>query len=778
MSVIKINNEFSGSYELIQHLCIVFLSILIHGFLYLWALVGSSQEFDFALYFFVCVFAPLMSAGFVFFVKNNRYLNYKLFIIGCMTLVSFTSIMFICGAIVNFLALTNLDKFFNYQRIFIGIVCASQLFLLFLRYSPPAQKKLMLFYKKVRYPIYFKPLNVIILVITTLMISGQLNGKVPFAGHMFSVFFELSPRPSGLVIIISFLVACSILYFSFGRKPQCRLSGAVPQKSYDAKLLTITLFIIPLLYLDVRFDSDLLHFLTIAAPTNQLMHANGVPLIDTYSQYGLGPLLMNWLVFELLGSNLHLTNLLAQAHSIGLYCIIIVCIWRTSDFCKNSLIIGAASISIVIAGWYYGNYSINSVPSSMGLRYLPWGLVVLAISLLNRQRDHSVFLKFSLFISTVWSIDALLGSYILVSLWIILESLAFGNFKYFFKRLFKTISVPFTLSLVFICLLTIILAEKLPDLKPVFEFISVYNFNSGFWAIKASNVFWGWLLMAAIYGCSLSYCWYLAIYYRKNYRSSGGADQKRIDIVGVLRSYAPLSGLVALMSAYFVGRSVDFTLIIAFLPVLALVVPGFLKFSVIAQSRNEIILRNLVVGLFLLSLTFSFSVLIRDGGPYKPIFSEILRGRIYEIPANFKLRPMLDKNANPNFEEHSGLAQITITAIENFAPHKKRLTLLLGMHPKTPWSVHTDMVYLLSNRANTFPISYVLSDQLLQSRLQSITNHEPNLKIGDIVIVRRNKDKLQDLEKTIWHKLLLLYEFEQLTYENKLVDVYKVTSAQ
>ena len=142
MSVIKINNEFSGSYELIQHLCIVFLSILIHGFLYLWALVGSSQEFDFALYFFVCVFAPLMSAGFVFFVKNNRYLNYKLFIIGCMTLVSFTSIMFICGAIVNFLALTNLDKFFNYQRIFIGIVCASQLFLLFLRYSPPAQKKI------------------------------------------------------------------------------------------------------------------------------------------------------------------------------------------------------------------------------------------------------------------------------------------------------------------------------------------------------------------------------------------------------------------------------------------------------------------------------------------------------------------------------------------------------------------------------------------------------------------------------------------------------------
>lgn len=773
----KFEKDKVASSNLIQHLLIVFIAVLIQGFVLLWLSMGSSPKFDFFLYSFICVFAPLISAVLLLLFQNNKSLNFPIFILGCMILASSTSISFIFVSIFNFLEIFSLTTLFGYQLIFVGAVCIFQLLLLFLKSSAKTQSDAILFDIKLRRSQYFRPINVIILVICALMFSSNLNAKLPFVGQAFYAFYELNPRPSVLVMLLSFSAACIILYAALRTNGVHRLSKKAVQKSYEVKLLAITLLIIPLFYLDVRFDSDLLHFLTIASPTNQLMRAGGVPLVDTYSQYGLGPLLINWLVFKWFGSNLHLTNLLAQINSIGLYCIITVCIWRTSSFVRSSMVLGVASISIVIAGWYYGNYSINSVPSSMGLRYLPCGLIVLAIALLEPCRDNSAFIKLSLFIATVWSIDALFGSYIIVALWIALESWAFGSISYFTKRLVKTILLPFTFALVFICSLTLFLSGHLPDLRPVFEFIIVYNFTSEFWSIKASNVFWGWVWIAAIYGCALSYCWYLAIDFRKNYRLSENSDRLKIDTLNALRSYAPLSGLIALMSAYFVGRSVDFTLTIALLPVLGLVVPAFLKFSEIARAKNEVLLHNLLVGFFVLLLTFSFSVLFRDGGPYKPIFSEILRGRFYESFDNFKLRPMLDKNANPNFEDFSGLAKIAITAIDKFAPYEERITLLLGMHPTTPWSVHTDMVYLLTNKANTFPISYVLTDQLSPTRLKNITNFDPHLQMGDIIIVRRDKTKLQDLEITIWNKLLQLYRLEQLNYDNNLIDVYQVASS-
>ncbi len=77
--------------------------------------------------------------------------------------------------------------------------------------------------------------------------------------------------------------------------------------------------------------------------------------------------------------------------------------------------------------------------------------------------------------------------------------------------------------------------------------------------------------------------------------------------------------LAILMSAYFVGRSVEYVIIIALLPFVALIVPGFLRTgTILAPSKHptSLLVLTLPVLVSLWALSFTFLTLTRQGSTY------------------------------------------------------------------------------------------------------------------------------------------------------------------
>ena len=186
-----------------------------------------------------------------------------------------------------------------------------------------------------------------------------------------------------------------------------------------------------------------------------------------------------------------------------------------------------------------------------------------------------------------------------------------------------------------------------------------------------------------------------------------------------------MAGLTAFMSSYYVGRSVDFTLIISFLPFSTLVIPTILVLFRQAQRgkmRNRYLTAIPILVVFL-AVNFSFTALYRKNGPYSIAANQCLRygncspiGLAETLKQRYTLRPMLDQAANPNYYDTTGLAREAISLIQLYEPKRKKVALFLGIHPTTIWSVHTNTVLLHVGKGHSWPISYVVSDELNPAR--------------------------------------------------------------
>ena len=605
----------------------------------------------------------------------------------------------------------------------------------------------------------------------SLLLASSMNGIMPFFGSIYSLFSELRPSPPLLFAACAVCAGPAVLWAVI------RLSRSDSHETHAPVWLLICLAAVPIFYLDLRFESDVLHFLTNASPANQMLKSGGVPLVDSYSQYGLGPLMMTWLAFLLTSPNLHAANLMAQVHSIVLYGCLLICIYRMTNHRRASLILGFSTISILLSGWWYGNFSLNSVPSSMGMRYLPCALVVLAISLLPTERRTSVALTGAMTLALLWSTEILIGSIAIVSLYICLEFSRSFKSKVLLNLVSWCLLAPAILASTLMCSATLLLRGTLPNITPLFEFLRVYNMTSDFWSIAATGQFFGWLAVAAIIGAALASAWYLAL-------SSGfsrpviTAEGQGLTTLVAVRRAAPMAGLAIVMSSYYVGRSVDFTLIIAFMPCAGLFVPAFTSF--VSKPRkhgsSETAVMWFLTGITAIFLSFAVLAVYRPSGPYRPMISEALRGNLLGAAERYAARPMLDAIASPSYEDKSGLAAQSLRAIEQYEPQSDQLTVLLGMHPTTPWSVHSDTVLLLAHAGPRFPISYVLSDELSSTRIDQILNFEASLRIGEAIFVRADQTQLGVLETALLAQLNRDYILQEQPFDGDLVRVFIVQS--
>ena len=241
------------------------------------------------------------------------------------------------------------------------------------------------------------------------------------------------------------------------------------------------------------------------------------------------------------------------------------------------------------------------------------------------------------------------------------------------------------------------------------------------------------------------------------------------------------------MSSYFVGRSVDFTLIIAFLPFCALLIPIIVPlFNRALQGELQYRYLAAIPALAIfLALSFSFTALYQKNSPYSLTLSQCIHhsncspSALKEVfKERYLLEPMLDQSADPNFYDVSGLANEALSLIELYASEQKKIAIFLGIHPTTDWSIHTNTVLLLASKAHRWPISYVLSDEINPLRYHQVLSADVQLEIGEVIFVRSDEGRLGLLEAAILEQIRANAWLCPLRAVGELVVAYRINDDQ
>jgi hypothetical protein len=341
--------------------------------------------------------------------------------------------------------------------------------------------------------------------------------------------------------------------------------------------------------------------------------------------------------------------------------------------------------------------------------------------------------------------------------------------------------LPVVASLAFMTSLTLWRAGAVPDLVTYLDFLSVYNMLNDFWAIVAGPRFFGWIAMLLAAFIVLSDAWTRVL--------RQGAALTRLDDTIVLQRFAPMAMLLLLQAAYFVGRSVDYTLDLALFPFCAIAIAGGLEFSATtARERGPVRLLLVVpVAALLLGLGFVGLTLLRPAAPYLLVLHECawhdrcapgelavdLRGRL-------KLRSVLEKVGHKRGDywyDKSGIVREALSMIEKWAPDEPRITVLLG-HLIGGDDMVSDVVLMYAGKWHRWPgRSWTFSDRLVPRLTEKIIDAPVKLREGELVLVRREAAELKIVEAGIWRRIQAEYSLCELPTGSKLIAAYRIAGA-
>jgi len=619
------------------------------------------------------------------------------------------------------------------------------------------------------------PVAFLLVLSGSMLLTFHIGAGNPLLNASIALVRGLAPAPGWIVVVPSLAFAAFVLLICFrllkrGRMPDAGALPLNPMKSSQAAL-TAAMLAVAYFYFDYKLDADPLHFLTNAGPASQIMFAHSVPMVTAFSQYGPGPMLLTWLAFLVSSPSLGAANVMAQVLSILFYLIMLVCLFRMTPYRGAAMWLGFFAVGVLLVGWWSGNGNLNSVPSSMGSRYLPNGILVLALSFLQKGRQVSSFVFVGMVISALWSFETFSGSVAIFGLFALIGSVRERSFRRLIRALLSGVVAPVATSVILLSCLTLVWGRMLPNYLAYLQFARVYNMVSEFWSIEASGAFFGWIPVAATIMVVLTTAWFSAL------------DEDKpgalFDWDTLLNRFVPMAALCGFMSSYFAGRSVDFTLIIAFLPLSALLIPGSLVVFDRAMSGNKQAIRIVVVPLLAIfvAISFSFMALYRKDGPYSIAVAECLYHKncspVALGAALMKRLQTFDlvRNASPL----DGLTKDAITLIERYSADRSEIPLFLGMRPAGDWSVHTNAVLLLEHKGHRWPISYVLSDEINSSLSRSILGADVRLEEGEPVFIRTDESRLGPLEAAIVTKIRSEVRLCPLPPSSLTVTAYRAT---
>ena len=248
----------------------------------------------------------------------------------------------------------------------------------------------------------------------------------------------------------------------------------------------------------------------------------------------------------------------------------------------------------------------NAAPSVLGARYLPAMLMVVAIGMLGKRR-HSTPTFASSMLAAIWSFEAVVGVLAIHAGFVALANL---RDRTYCRPLRCTGCSTNRHGAAARRVSNLPRFGQGASLDTYLGFLSSYNPVAQFWSVPFAGTFWS--RSPFLFGVVLAVggLWLLVINKARNSLIAAADDWLRLG--------TPATLLTAITGAYFAGRSVDFTILIALLPLALMVVPPSLKLADIGLSgyRSSPGLAVLAAGVILWGTTFSLLYLFRANAPY------------------------------------------------------------------------------------------------------------------------------------------------------------------
>ena len=533
-------------------------------------------------------------------------------------------------------------------------------------------------------------------------------------------------------------------------------------------------------FFDFSLRHDVAHYLTNIAPALHLLHG-GTLLVDTFSQYGPGPVLMTLLGFQFGPTTFGAAQITVQLSNFVFCGIWLVCLFRMTRWKLAALLLGIVSIAFFFGAHVRGYQNINEAPSHLGLRYLPALLMVLALSYLNLPKRHSVFTALSTFIAGIWSVEALVGT--------LAVHLACLGLLAFRERAIKRLVVdgivaiiPAIAAIVLMTLVVVLRAGVWPDYVTYLQYLSSYNPTAPYWAVVADPMYFGWLAMLLAVFVVWADAWTRVF--------SQSARVTNMSDGALYYRFVPMAMLTMVHAAYFVGRAHPTSLILAVLPFCAIAIPAILAFSSAVLAKKGparlLVLAPVAAGVWMLS--FTLLSLVRQQSPYSLVLHEcrdLARCSPSALAEGLNeaihRRPVLEKMTRlptDGYFDTAGTVRDAVSMMNRWARDEPEVTVMLGMLcPEGCITVMTEVALMYAGKWNRWPRSFTPTDELVLPLAQRIIDAPVRLREGELVLVRRNEALLGMIEAGILKRIRAEATLCRLPDSSKEVVAYRVAGS-
>jgi hypothetical protein len=529
-------------------------------------------------------------------------------------------------------------------------------------------------------------------------------------------------------------------------------------------------------FFDFGLGSDAAHYLTNVGPALHLIHG-GTLLVDTFSQYGPGPVLITLLGLRVGPATFGSAQVTVQICNLAFYGIWLICLYRMSHWKFSALLLGMFSIAFFLAAYIRGYGNVNEAPSILALRYLPALSMVLSLSCLRPPQRHSVFTVLCTFVAGAWSVETLVGT---LGVHLAFLGLLGLRDRAFVRLLFDAaIAVaPAVIAVATMMLSVVLHSGRWPDYGTYLQYFSSYNPTAAYWSAVANPTFFGWLgMLLAIFIISAD-AW-TRVFDRT-------AALTEIDDPLLSRRFVPMAALLMLQATYFVGRSHPTSLGLAVLPFCAIAIPAVLSVTTaLFAAKGRIRLLGFIpIAIALWVLTFTFLSLFRQNSPYSLVLHECRDlGRCspaalaHGFDETLRLRATMDKVKRPindGLFDTKGIVRDAVAMMARWARDEDAVTVLLGRLLPQVELTASELALMYAGKWDRWPRSFAPSDELVTQLAQRIVAAPVRLREGELVIVRRDEGALGFIEAGILKRIRAEATLCRISDSSKEVVAYRV----
>ena len=252
-------------------------------------------------------------------------------------------------------------------------------------------------------------------------------------------------------------------------------------------------------------------------------------------------------------------QLVTQFFNLLFYCVWLLCLSRMTRWKMAGLAAGFLVIGVFFAAWGRGHGNVNEAPSILALRYLPTLLMVAAISHLRPPHRHSLFTVASAFLSGLWSIETLIST---VAVHCVFLGFAGLRDRALVRLLADGLAALLpAMAAVVSFALDQVATGHWPDYGLYLQYLLFLRSDGSILGrYPADPLFFGWFAMLLAAFVVFSDAW-ARVFSATCYVTATSNEM-------LFYRYVPMAALLLMQGAYYVARSVDYTLVMAFFSVL------------------------------------------------------------------------------------------------------------------------------------------------------------------------------------------------------------------